>query len=139
MSSNYVYDGILVGLYLGFLISIVAIFTILDLKSTYYAFLDTNFGIHKLSKDDKEVILDVYGSKMNFSTNKKLRITLKVLVFVCFYIITLIFVDGCILSRNYIALNAMCPQPIVSTMNLRWISCKNHSIVHQTSLFLLQI
>jgi hypothetical protein len=46
---------------------------------------------------------------MNFSTNKKLRITLKVLILLCFSIITLIFVDRCILSRDYIALNAMCP------------------------------
>lgn len=78
-------------------------------KSVYFSFLDTNFGIRTVAKHDKEIILDVYGSRINFSTNKRLRIAFRILVLICCNILTLVFVDGCILSRNNLAFSAMCP------------------------------
>ena len=109
MYAHLYYDTILIALSVGCLLFHVVILAIIGIKSAYFAILDSNFDIHKISTDGKEIILDVYGSRLNFSTNRKLRITIRAVVLISLYIVSIVFVDACILSRNILTLSSTCP------------------------------
>jgi hypothetical protein len=109
MITYFGYYGILIGIYIGLFIIFIVILTVIGLKSTYLSFLNANFGIGNVTNDDKEIMLHVYGSQVNVSTNKRLRVSFKILVLVSFHIVSLVFVDGCILSRSNLSPNSMCP------------------------------
>jgi hypothetical protein len=109
MITYIAYYGVLIGIYACLLVICTVIFAIIGLKSTYFTFLDANFGIGNVTNDNKEIILHVYGTQVNFSADKRLRISFKILVLVSFHIVSLVFVDGCILSRSNLSPNSMCP------------------------------
>jgi hypothetical protein len=109
MTSNIAYMAILGGIQVGLIIIYAIIFAILGLKSSYFSFISLMFGIYKVSNNDKVIMLDMYGTRVNFSAHRRFRIALRLLVLVCCFIISVVFVDGCILSTEVLAPNGICP------------------------------
>ncbi|CAF0965272.1 unnamed protein product [Adineta steineri] len=109
MPSLFAYNFIVLGLYLSILIIFIIFLRLAGVKSGFLSFLSAVFHIHTISNNDREIILDVYGNRMNFSTNRKLRIAIRIGVISCTYMMALIFVDGCIVSRNVLVSTDVCP------------------------------
>lgn len=114
MISYLEYNGILMCLYAGVFVIFIIIFSITGLQSAYVSFLNASFGIYEVPNDGKEMILDIYGSRVDFLTNKRLGMAVKVLVNLCFYIISLVFINGCILSTTILSLSSICPMASTS-------------------------
>ncbi|CAF1314533.1 unnamed protein product [Adineta steineri] len=109
MISLLAYNFIVLGLYLSILIIFVILLRLAGVKSGFLSFLSAVFHVHTISNNDTEIILDVYGNRMNFSTNRKLRIAIRIGVITSTYMMALIFVDGCIVSRNVLLSTNVCP------------------------------
>ncbi|CAF0974897.1 unnamed protein product [Adineta steineri] len=111
MPSLFAYNFIVLGLYLSILIIFIIFLRLAGSKSKsgFFSFLNAVFHIHAISNNDREIILDVYGNRMNFSTNRKLRIAIRIGVISSMYMMALIFVDGCIVSRNVLVSTDVCP------------------------------
>jgi hypothetical protein len=109
MNLFYIYNAIQIGFYLVLLVAFTLIIHFIDSKPMYFAFLRNTFRIGTLSNDEKNIVLDIYGKKMDFSTHRRLRISLRVLTVVSLHIISVIFIDGCMLSTTILSERAKCP------------------------------
>lgn len=109
MVSFFIYNALQIGFYFVILFASAILFNLIDSKPIYFAFLHATFKIAKVSNDEKNIVVDIYGKKMDFSTHRKLRISLKILAVGCLHIISVVFVDGCILSTTILSEGAKCP------------------------------
>ena len=109
MVSFFIYNTLQIGFYFVILLAFAILFNFIDSKPIYFAFLNTTFKIAKVSNNEKNIVVDIYGKKMDFSTHRKLRISLKILAVICLHIISVVFVDGCILSTSILSEDAKCP------------------------------
>lgn len=96
--------------YIFFIILYLVIFKCLGSKPIYFSLLQWMFSIDHVSNENSQIILNFYGKQMNFSDNKRFRVLLKILVILCFYVVTIIFFDGCILSTIFMDPDAECPE-----------------------------
>ena len=115
MTSFYIHNTIQIGIYLVALLATIVYFNWIDTKPVYFAFLRATFKIRKVSNDEKNVVLDIYGRKMSYSEHRKLRIFLKILVVISLHIISVVFVDGCILSTIALVPTSSCPSSPATT------------------------
>lgn len=128
--------------YIIFIIGYIIIFKFLGSKPIYFSFLQWMFSIDCISNENSPIILNFYGKEMIFSENKRFRVLLKVLVIICFYVVTIIFFDGCILSMIIMDPDGECPQNSDSTcfnfesaptLNPTVFDCPRHVLISSTN------
>jgi hypothetical protein len=99
----------LVGIYLVDLALVTILVNFMELKSMYLSFLSSVFGIDRVPNENDNIVVDLYGTKMNISTHKTSRISLKTIAILCIHMVSVIFIDGCILSAHHLKSTNMCP------------------------------
>lgn len=115
MASHAAYVLIFAGLHFGIEVIFLVILALIGLKSVFFLSIGASFGLRKVSNNDEDIILDVFGNQVNFAEHRRMRIALRIIILVSFHVVAVVFVDGCILSKSILTSKSSCPTTPATT------------------------